>query len=705
MTKKILGRIAVLILAAIVLVGSVLTVSAESSQYVPNESYTYWNDITGAGRKLVSNRAMFETETVFDAKKLGVENFSSLIDICTDKNGYVYLLDTASRIIVLDENYVFVKEITSISGEKTYTFNGARNIYVHSDGTIYICDTENKRVLHCNNNGVYIDIFELPDSPLIPSDFTFKPMKVVADSRNYVYILSEGSYYGALLYAPDKSFIGFYGANTVTNGILGALQSLMNRMFPNEAKSSKMERTLPFVFSDIVIDSKDFIYTATDSASSAQIKKLNPGAGTNILGSDGVNFIDDGVNRTYNVTAWKGETRQRITGLEVDEDEFMYCLDTTYGRIFLYDSENRMITAFGGGMGDGTQQGTFKGASGIALKGKHVLVCDSIANTFTVFKRNAYGDKVLTLDKLTIDGDYVESLKGWEEVLTLDKNLQVAYTGIARAYLAEEKYEEAMEMALEGYDRDTYALAYEYRRTELVSENFGWIFAAIVLLIGVIVAWAIISSKREVTEIKGTSELRLMLNSIIHPGIAFEEIKDKRRGSTKLATLVLLVFYAFTVMETLWGGFLFTNFDPGTFNSLWAFVRSAGLVILWAVANWLVCTLAGGKGHLKEIFVVTCYALIPMILKSVLYIALSNILLPTEGSFLSIITIATYIWTGLILIIGMLRIHDFTMGRFIGTSLLTVIGMAAIVFLLILVGILLQQLGGFLVTVFIELLM
>ena len=90
MTKKILGRIAVLILAVIVLAGSVLTVSAESSQYVPNESYTYWDDITGSGRKLVSNRAMFETDSVYDAKKLGVENFSALIDVCTDKNGYVY---------------------------------------------------------------------------------------------------------------------------------------------------------------------------------------------------------------------------------------------------------------------------------------------------------------------------------------------------------------------------------------------------------------------------------------------------------------------------------------------------------------------------------------------------------------------------------------------------------------------------------------
>ncbi len=53
----------------------------------------------------------------------------------------------------------------------------------------------------------------------------------------------------------------------------------------------------------------------------------------------------------------------------------------------------------------------------------------------------------------------------------------------------------------------------------------------------------------------------------------------------------------------------------------------------------------------------------------------------------------------------MLRIHEFTMTKFVGTSLLTVLGMAAIVFLLILIGILLQQLGGFVSTVLIEIFM
>ena len=196
-----------------------------------------------------------------------------------------------------------------------------------------------------------------------------------------------------------------------------------------------------------------------------------------------------------------------------------------------------------------------------------------------------------------------------------------------------------------------------------------------------------------------------MFKTLLHPGLGFEEIKDKKRGSFKVALVILTLYYVSSVIKVLWGGFLFTNYDPGSFNSLWVFVQSFGLIILWVVANWLVTSLASGKGKVKEIFVVTCYALVPIIVERLIWIVLSNVLLPEEGSFLGILSTVSLLYTGLILIIGMLRIHDYTMGKFIGTTLLSILGMAAIVFLMILVGILLQQLGGFFMTLFTELLM
>ena len=730
MTKKIVRRLAAIVLAAIIVASTMLTAFAETSQYVPYESYTYWEDITGSGRKLVYNRPMYNVQSVISSRDIlgdATEKIAELVDVCVDKQGNVYLLDTgkegggAAKIIVLDSEYKHLKEITAVKkGEETLDFTGAANVYVHTDSSIFICDREHARVIKCDNDGNYIDEYTLPDSPLIPEDFTFRPVKVVADSRGYVYILSEGSYYGALLFAPAESgtakeFIGFYGANTVTNGIFGAIQSALNRMFPNNEKMKNQARVLPYTFSDIVIDGRDFIYTATDSASKGQLKKLNPGAGNDILKSDKKSFIDDEVNRTY---AGKGAgLYQKIVGLDVDDDEFMYALDATYGRVYLYDAQCRLLTTFGGGMGNGTQKGTFYKAAALCVKetkdedGKvlvnDVLVVDKTNNTLTVFRRNDYGNMAVGLVRMTIDGDYVESREGWEEAIKLDKNLQIAYTGLARAYLAEKNYEKAMEVALEGYDRETYALAFEYHRQDLFSKYFGWVFGGIVLVVAAVIAFSIIRKRKRKNddEIKATSETKLALSVMIHPGLAFAELKEKKRGSIRVASVILLLFYVSAVVQVLWGGFLFTKYDPGTFNSLWVFVQSAGLVALWVVANWLVTTLMGGKGKLKEIYVVTCYSLTPIIASRVIYIILTNLLLPTEGSFLGILTTIAMIYTGLLLVIGMLRIHDFSMGRLIGTTLLTVFGMAAIIFLMILVGILLQQLGGFVATIVMELLM
>lgn len=701
MSKKMFRRIVLLFLTVAMCMGMGITAFAETSQYVPYESYTYWSDISGSGRKAVYNRPMYETERLLDASSMGVEAFEEVKDICVDDKEYVYLLDKESRIVILDEQYRFVNEITTVAGEEDYKFVDANDIFVHRDGTIYISDTENRRVLHCDENGTYIDMFTLPDSPLIPENFDFRPVRTVADSRGYVYVLSEGSYYGALLYDPDKNFISFYGANAVETGIAGAFQSLLNRMFPNNEKASRRSRVLPYVFTDIVIDDRDFVYTLTDTTDVGSVKKLAPGSGNNILNSDDVRFKDDSVSGTY-VAGY--QYNQQFVGLDIDEDEFIYCLDSKYGRIFVYDSSCRMVTAFGGGMTVGTQKGTFVNVAAIAEKDGDILVCDRGNGRITVFQRNEYGEKVHDLITMTLRGDYLESKEGWEEVLKEDRNLQLAYNGLARAYLAEADYDKAMEMALEGYDRETYSLAYEYQRKEFLSEHFGLIFGGLVLAAGAVTALLIVSMKRRVRKIKNET-VHLMFKTLLHPGDAFEDIKYKGKGSIRLSLILLAVFYVTAVLKVLWGGFMFTQYDPGTFNSLWVLVQSAGLVILWILSNWLVSSLAGGTGTIKEIAVVTCYSLQPLIIEQILWTILTNFLLPSEASFLNIFKVIAILWFLLELTIGMLRIHDYSFGKFIGTSLLSVVGIAVIVFLLILVGILLQQLGGFITTVVIELLM
>ena len=93
----------------------------------------------------------------------------------------------------------------------------------------------------------------------------------------------------------------------------------------------------------------------------------------------------------------------------------------------------------------------------------------------------------------------------------------------------------------------------------------------------------------------------------------------------------------------------------------------------------------------------------PIIIERFLRLILTNVLLPSEAMFLNGFDTLAIGYTLLLLIIGLIKIHDFSFGKLIGSSVLSVCWLAVLVFLMILVGMLIQQIGGFLITVLLEL--
>ena len=698
MFNKLFKNIFTIAIAILLAVIPAFTVSAE----VPYESYTYWSEV-GEEDKAVYNRPMYSADFVIDSTSLGIEKLSKINDITFDDGGYLYILDNESRIVKLDSNYKVIREIGLVNGTEKYT--DAKGIYIAKDKTIYICDTEGRRILHINQDGSLINTITLPESNLIPDDFDFRPTNIVIDDYGYTYILSDGSYYGALLYDVDMEFLGFYGANTVTATLGSVFSNIKNRILPNNAKKGNSTKRLPYCFVDLTLDKEGFIYTTTgytDKERKGQIRKLGPGIGNNILGSDEISFVDTKINTSYNKGA---VSKQDIFDIEVDDNGFVYGLESAFGKVFVYDDSCRILSVFGGGMGFGNQLGTFVTVSALAIKnnGEQVLVSDSATNKITVFKITEFGKTVKNLIALTLEGDYDGAKAGWEEIIKTDNNFQPAYGALARAYINDGDYETALELAKKGYDRETYAIAFEYRRNDIINENFILIFIALTVLIVLVIAFLVISSRKKIVLIRN-KDLSLMFSVLAHPSNTFTDIKEKRQGSILLCVISVLLFYVATILQTLKGGFLFTIYDPASFNSLWLFVKTAGLVVLWIVANWMICTLLSGKGRFKEIAIVTCYSLLPLIIEKFIRLVLTNVLLPTEASFLNILDAIAIIYFLFLIIIGLMKIHDFSMGRLIGTSVLSLAGVAAIVFLVITIVILVQQFGGFIVTVVSEIL-
>ena len=109
-----------------------------------------------------------------------------------------------------------------------------------------------------------------------------------------------------------------------------------------------------------------------------------------------------------------------------------------------------------------------------------------------------------------------------------------------------------------------------------------------------------------------------------------------------------------------------------------------------------------GKATLKQIYVATCYSIMPMVINAIGYDILANVLTLNEANFINILNYACIFYTAILLIMGIINVQEFGFGKFVFTTVVTVLAMILVVFLVFLVGILLQQAGNFVQTVFLE---
>ncbi|MBQ3546905.1 MAG: YIP1 family protein [Clostridia bacterium] len=702
--KKYLVLLMVFVLAAFMVVP---TVSAAEANTVPYNTYAYWQK--GEKREAVEIREVFEVVDKVSGYDLGIDAFSMPTDLDCDKDGNLYILDgDNSRIVVVDSQMKLLRVISSpVQNGEEVNFSGASGIYLKEDNTIYIADTNGQRIIVLNPDGSLKRIIGLPDATVIPDDFNYAPIKVLTDSRDYIYVLSSGSYYGALVYSDQGEFLGFYGANSVKSSVVDIFGKLWDRLTQTEAKRANSQQKLPYQFISMDIDKSGFIYTLTGLTDSiwdvgtGQIRRLNP-AGINILkdsegdGSDTMNFADESDYRND----MGHPIMTNFKKLCVDDDGFVYAVDTTYGHIFVYDNKCNSFAVFGGGFGSGMQDGTFTRPESVAVHGDMLYVLDSLDASVTSFKLTDYGKLYKQAQILTLDGKYNDSVALWEEVLKQDKNNLLAYRGLSKAALLNEDYEAAIEYSKIGFSQSDYAIAFEQLRGEFISKNIWWMLILGAALIGGVV-WYIIKSKNAEKKLS-TNGVVFALNSVIHPFDTFYRLKNKGEGSVVVAIGALLLFYISKVLCDIYSGFTFKIFEPAEYNSFETLLGSVGVAVLFVIVNWGVCVLAEGKGKLKEIFIVTCFALIPEILNSVLNLALTNMLIPEEAAILTVISVVCHILAAVVLCVGIMAIHEYDFFKFLITTILTVLGMLLVVFIIFMLFILFQQLFDFIGSIFTE---
>lgn len=195
------------------------------------------------------------------------------------------------------------------------------------------------------------------------------------------------------------------------------------------------------------------------------------------------------------------------------------------------------------------------------------------------------------------------------------------------------------------------------------------------------------------------SKGRYLFYMLIHPVTAFEEMKFNRKGSIRYANILLLLFYVCSVVSQVGTGYLFETKTIEDINIFWILAGTVGVVIVWCVANWMFCTLLDGKGRFSEIWIATCYSLLPYVLLSIPMTIVSHLLTNNEALFYHAAMALIYAWVGILLFVGMMSMHQFSISKNLITIVFTIIGIVLILFLLVLLFTLGQNVWTFIVTI------
>ena len=474
--KRIITRIAAFALAVMVFAEGGISVLAKERSYTYN--YDFWGDVQ-------NSPDFYTVEKVYTANELGLDKPLKNPQGLFAKDNLLYVCDTGNnRIIELEklegEGFAVKRYIEEFKGDvEVTTFNNPTDVAVSEDGYIFIADKSNARILKLDNDLNYIMQFNIPVDASLDEKTNFQPNKLAIDTAGRVYCIATGINKGLIKYENDGTFSGFVGATEVSYNFIDYIQ----KKFSTQAQREKMVDFVPTEYSNIYMDYEGFVYACIASVKEEDLKAgtVNAVRRLNMTGSD--ILVRNGEYPVYGdlyMGTGGGVTGpSRFSDVTCLDNDVYICMDSNRGRMFGYDDQGELVFAFGG---NGNMNGYFRSPSAIEHIGHELFVLDSLDCSITTFVTTEFGELVYDAMEQFDKGEYDASEQSWIKAKNLNGNYNLAYIGIGRALLRQEKYKEAMEYFELKYDVENYSKAYKQYRKQWVEENIALIVIVVVLI-------------------------------------------------------------------------------------------------------------------------------------------------------------------------------------------------------------------------------
>lgn len=657
----------------------------------------YYTYIYNERSRPVPSLPGFEPELIISGETIKPNlSFSAPEDLFIDKsNGDIYVADTGNnRIVVIGKDYK-LKEIIDgfINNGKKDLFKAPTGLFVTRDGRLYIADSKNSRIVVLNKDRSLYMIIGKPVGDVIKVNFEYIPKKVAVDNLGRVYVVAENVVEGLIQFSPKGNFERFFGSNRVE---VNPIELFWRRVLTRKQRSQLM-LFIPIEYRNVTVDKDGFIYGCV-RAWYDQIKRLNA-LGDNIIKQEGR------TGNMYGDLYFGFTVRGEIADIAIDDSENLYVLDGRVGRFFVYNNLGDFLFVSGD---IGNQKGTFQFPAAIDLYDGKVFVLDENKGTITVFKPTYFGSLVLKANSFYVDGYYGKAAEVWKDVVKMDANYDLAYIGLGKNFLHEEKYKEAMVNFRLGFYPEGYSKALRGFRIEYMRRNFSKIMNLFILFLLIIYLVKRFLGRKIAFYYRNYVQKHPLFDTvmfvfyvILHPFDGFYELK--RRKESFKASLILLIFIILAfIIRRIMTAFHFNPYRPEELNIFLEIGRVLLPILAWVTINWAVTTIMDGKAKMREIFIMTVYSLFPLVLIYLPQTLLSYVFTLEEAAFYYFFDTIGSIWALWILFAGMMELQEYSLSKVFGTSLITIVGIIFAMFIGMVFFATFQQFVRFIYMVYLE---
>ena len=645
--KKVLKRLMAaltIMLIAVVLVADTSPVLADA----PYKTYT----VDGYGYVTETQTAYLPYATI---TKIGDEALNSPTDFTILSDGTMYILDSGNKRIV----------VSDMEGNLITTFGedmlvSPRGIYVASDHTCYVADRDAREVFVFDGEGELLCSYGKPVEPLYGETQDFLPLKVVANESGTIYVICESNTNGIVQISPVSggTFLGYFGTNS-TNA---SLWNIIWRSILTDAQRAKMQGNIPATPDNMAIDEKGLIYTVTRGERYDTLKRLNI-AGVNMIEPDAYEDVPAAV--------------------AVGNHDNVF-VASQMGYIYEYNNEGDLLFVFGGS-DDGQQRiglSTKVEAIQIGTDDK-IYVLDSDKAQIQVYEPTEFTDYLHEALYLFSKGRYTESKEPLTEVLEMNNLFDYANMAMGRALYKEGNYEEALRYSKLAKDFDGYSDSFWEIRNDWLKRNLA---TAIILLVVLFILNKLVKyfdKKKNILakpkqllgrigNVRLIREVRYMFFYMRHPVDGCYGIRFEGKVSVLSANVILIIGILFYIINKYFCGFLLKTVREGSYDVLSDIGMVLIALILIVGCNYLMCTINEGEGKFRHIYCSFIYSFAPYLVFMPFIFALSHVVTYNEVFFVEFASLVMMVWIAVLVFLAVKEINNYTVKETFKIIFLTV---------------------------------